>query len=267
MNLSEKLLTQYIGGKGYTSPLQKFITSIGMPYHRMSKQEIYKVGDSKRYKEWIKLQRVLKMVDKTKKVQEAAYAPPIGQASYSKKYKHIDPTHIAKKKLITSLIGKGYSPEGQSLTAKKATKFGKAKVKVGKRTYKALKKGHKRFREITFDPNKTGRTKTLRTLKRQAEYKGKAVKLYANYEEKYKNYISELEAKTYDEKVDTTNPDKVQKLVNKNKELKTQNGSLNGKEIQLPKPMTGSSNTQNYVELNPTSDLYAYNQTQKNKNL
>lgn len=259
MELSEKLITMYINGKGYTSPLQKFITSLGLPYHRMTKEQIYKIGDSKRYLEWKKIQKI-KRIEKETNVSEAVNSLDVGQ--FSQRYKHVDPTHISKKKLIASLVAQGYSPETSPITASKASKFGKARLRVGKRAYKALAKGHARFREISPSPTKKGRTKTIRLLKRQGEYKGKALKqILSSYEMNYKNQISEVEYRSDEEKTAIMPAvNKVDKLVQTNKNIKSRmNGFAADKEVKLQKPMTGKDS--NVIEINPKINPLAVNGT------
>lgn len=245
--MPRKYITQHIGGKGYTSPLHKFIDFTGRTYGTMTRKEIDAVGDLKQYKQWKKLQRIKRMLNKQKQIKEGNQQSNLDVGQFSKKYKHIDPTHISRKKLIATLMAQGYSPEQQAITATKQTKFGRAKPKVGKRSYIATKPGFAKFREITFDPNKKGRTKTIRLLKKRKEYKGKEVaRLYSSYENEYNNSIFEAEPMTYDEKADRTKPEnKVNKLVSINKDLKS-------KEFKVKKTMTGKGiSDTNVVEIDP----------------
>lgn len=246
MSLSKKLMNVYLGEKRqYTSPLERFIISLGKPYNDMSRKEIDSFGRLKRYKQWKKLQKIKRIENENPTLQKE-----------DMRYKHIDPTHISQKRAIASLIAHGFSPEQIPITASKQTRFGRSRLRVGKRTYLPLAKGHARFRELTFDPKKKGRTKTIRILKRQQEFKGKAARMFSNYEQEYKSVIFEsvVQAPTYDEKVANAQPEdtnKVAKLVNTNKKLKAQTGT--DAEIKLPKTMTGEKDT-NTIEINPRID-------------
>lgn len=238
--MPRKYITQHMGGKGYTSPLHKFIDFTGRNYGTMTRKEIYAVGDLKQYKEWKRHQRIKKMVDRQQKLKES-----------QQKYKHIDPTHIARKKLITTLMAQGFSPEKQSITATKQTKFGRAKPRVGKRAYQPIRTGFAKFRQITFDPNKKGRTKTVRLLKKHKEYVGKVARQLISsgyeYDAEYLNQILEAQPMTYDEKVDRTiSEPKIDKIVSKNRELKD-------KEYKISNTQTGkSARDTNTIIVNPT---------------
>jgi hypothetical protein len=229
----------------------------------MTRKQKDKVGDSKRYHQWERLQRIKKMVEKDPNLTEAkakrktSIAPDdldVGQ--FSKRYKHSDPTQVTKKRLVAALINKGFNPEMDPVTATKQHKFGKHKVSVGKRAYAPVPLGHMKFREITLGDG-SGRTKTIRKLKKKKEYRGKEFHMNS-YETEYNNYIQEQEPKS-DEQKENDLPvknDKVSKLVNKNKAIKhAMKQTAKGKphdEIKLPRTMTGEKKDTNVLEINPT---------------
>lgn len=245
--MSRKYITQHIGGKGYTSPLHKFIDFTGRTYGTMTRKEIDKVGDLKQYKQWKKLQRIKKMLKNQNKIDEAQKTSEFDVGQFSKKYKHLDPTHIQKKKAIMNLMAKNLSPEKQSITATKQTKFGRAKPRVGRRAYQPIRKGYVRFREITFDPKKKGRSITARLLTKHKEYTGKSAKIFADYELENMNVMVENQPMTYDEKVDrTTTDNKINKLVMINKKQRNQ------ETFKPKKTLTGKSGDEtNEIEINP----------------
>lgn len=251
--MPRKYITQYINGKGRTTALHKFIDITGRNYSTLTRSEIDKVGDLKQYKQWKKLHRIQNMLKKQHKLKEDG--PPI---QFSKRYKHTDHHHITKKKLITTLLGMGFSPEKQATTATKQTKFGKARVRVGKRAYVAIRPGYAKFRQISFDPQKKGKTKTIRLLKKHREYVGKIVpKIISSdyeYEVKNINTLVENQPMSYDEKIDKTQPEnKISTLVSKNKKLKGQD-----QEFKISKTITGKSGADtDSILINPTqnSDL------------
>lgn len=251
--MPRKYITQYINGKGRTSPLHKFIDITGRSYPTMTRSEIDKVGDLKQYKQWKKLHRIQNMLKKQHKLAEDG--PPM---QFSKKYKHIDHHHIAKKKLIATLLGMGFSPEKQAITATKQTKFGKAKVRVGKRAYVPIRPGYAKFRQISFDQQKKGKTKTIRLLKKHKEYVGKIVPkiISSSYEYDPSINISLLENQpmTYDEKVDRTQAEKkLSTLLSKNKKLKGED-----QEFKISRTITGKTGADtDSILINPAqnSDL------------
>jgi hypothetical protein len=245
--MPRKYITQHIGGKGYTSPLHKFIDFTGRSYGTMTRKEIDKVGKLRQYKLWKKLQRTKRMLKDQHKIEEAKSNSNLDVGEFSKKYKHIDPTHVQKKKAIINLLSKGFSPEKQSITATKQTKFGRAKPRIGRRAYQPIRKGYVRFREITFDPKKKGRSITARLLTKHKEYKGKTARIFADYELDTNKAMLESQPMTYDEKVDrTTSDNKINRLVQINKKQKSQ-------EIFKPKKtLTGKSiSDTNEIEINP----------------
>lgn len=224
MTLSEKIWTRYLTGKGYTSSLNRFVTHVmGQPYYKMSRRELDAIGNSKRYIQWNKLQKVEKMVKKRLPLQT--------ESLFNRSHK--DPTHVSSRKIITHLINTGHSLSTNPVGAQKKSKFGRAKIFVGKRAFKPLQKGQQRYRQATFSTKRIGRTKTVRALKRGSEFKGRVARqLFSHYihdEDSLNMIIMEIENINLDE---PTNKPKFYKKVKKYVKLKQGDYYVGGPKIE-----------------------------------
>lgn len=254
MEFSDKLLEIYLNEDGRRiSALHKFINSTGMDYEHMDRRKLNKISRQKRYKQWKKLKHIQKILAKNGELQtESKFA----QYDFEphKRYKHLDPTKISKQQVISRLVAKGFSPDHYVRTARKYHKFGKKKVVVGKRAYQAPKKQISRFRRSLKSPSLVGKTATVRLPSKHRELMGKTAAKFRTLEDTnimQNNYILEQEAPNRDYNFSS----KVDKLVSKNKEIKTKMNDSNTNnhcEYEVAKTLSGKKG-QDVIEINPKS--------------
>lgn len=253
MDFSDKLLEIYLNEGRRISSLHRFINSTGMDYAHMDRKKLNKIARQKRYKQWRKIKHVQKIMAKNGELQTESKFDQFDFEPH-KKYKHLDPTAISRQQVISKLIGKGFSPDHYIRTARKYNKFGKKKVTVGKRAYQAPKKGVFRFRRSLTSPGLVGQTTTIKLPSKHRELVGKTAKKFKtleNIESMKNNYILEQESPDRDYNFSS----KVDKLVSKNKEIKTKMNDSNVNnhcEYQVAKTLSGKKG-QDIIEINPRS--------------
>lgn len=254
MKFSDKLLEIYLDEGRRISSLHRFINSTGMDYEHMDRKKLNKISRQKRYKQWRKIKHVQKIMARNGELQTES---KFDQHDFEphKKYKHLDPTKISRQQVISRLVAKGFSPDHYIRTARKYNKFGKKKVTVGKRAYQAPKKGVFRFRRSLESPSLVGKTATIRLPSKHRELIGKSAKKFKALENietmQNNNYILEQEAPDRDYNYAS----KVDKLVSKNKEIKTKMNDSNVNnncEYEVAKTLSGKKG-QDIIEINPRS--------------
>lgn len=213
---SEENLNQLDESKR-VSAIHRYAHLTGIDYEGLNRKEKNKLTRTQAYKQWKAIQRIKKRLQLRKAMEEAVFDPSQTMGS---RYKHLDPHHIAQKAAFTSLLNKGYSTSQRPLKSLKSRGF-KAK-KPGMITFqkRAAKVGGG-FKNVA--------SKTFRKLTKQKEFHGKTA------------IMSDLEI----------NYSKVNKLLEKSKEIKNREYKNCEKEIEIKKPMTGGSNT-NVVQITPS---------------
>lgn len=253
MEFSHKLLEIYFNEGRRISSLHRFINSTGMDYEHMDRKKLNKISRQKRYKQWRKIKSIQRILARNGELQTESKFDQYDFEPH-KKYKHLDPSSISKKQAITRLIAKGFSPDHYIRTARKPHKFGKKKVIVGKRAYQAPKKGVYRFRRSLTSPSLIGKTTTIKLPTKYRELRGKMaakIKTLEDLETMQNNYILEQEAPDRDYNYSS----KVDKLVAKNKEIKTKMNDSNVNnhcEYEVAKTLSGKKG-KDVIEINPRS--------------
>jgi hypothetical protein len=243
MSLTVKLLRKYLSeeelqkiSEEKMSPLRKYITSIGLDWAKLSSDQIYRISSSQAYKEFRKLNSIKYKYKKTSPVlnslqyRSEAHIPGHEPKEFepSKKYKHLNPTHVARQQYYAGLVNKGYS----------ALRTAPLYKSVGPLGYKARKPDVITFRKSGVSPS--GKTTTVasitkRELQKKKFYSGKA----ATYESFNENDDAKKKA--------------IPKLKHM-KEIKPQDEKQCEKEFEITKTLTGEKSPDT-IQINPNMKI------------
>lgn len=234
MSLEKLLLSKYLSEEELAqlyeermTSLRRYIKMIGMNWTTLSQEQIDKIASSKAYKEYQMFHKI-KTTQKQQGIGEAFVPHAPKEYEPSKKYKHLNPKHVARQQYYAGLINKGYS----------ALRTAPLYKSVGPKGYKARKTDVITFKKTGVGPSgkvRTVDTITKRELHKKREYTGKAA-----------TYESVNEGKSPLVKT-------IPKLKHM-KEIKPQDEKQCEKEFEITKTLTGQ-NSPDTIQINPNMKI------------